>query len=336
MVYNHNLSHVIGLTEAKMESFLTKFMAWIQWYFRPLIKWFLHLTTRLTELQRICYGEPKGAPRTCGVENSLSLSRSDAIQNACKTLDSIVKSDDYELNKVDVAINNLIKTVLETKQIKKQLHIQFVRSLHNCSKQIWEYRRLVYDLEALRSTTYDELHHVEKLELLWNGLNDESKPFVRISKQWGEIGFQGTDPKTDFRGMGMLGLESLLYLVQNFNKAAKHVLSHSNHPKYGYSMAIVSINLTHLALKLINDGTAKTHVYNATKEGTNDNKPINMENFHHLSSYLLIEFDKFWIEQKPENVMEFNRIRDLYENNLRTLLADTTVCLKINPVVDTV
>ena len=28
----------------------------------------------------------------------------------------------------------------------------------------------------------------------------------RISKQWGDIGFQGKDPKTDFRGMGMLFL----------------------------------------------------------------------------------------------------------------------------------
>ena len=24
----------------------------------------------------------------------------------------------------------------------------------------------------------------------------------RISKQWGELGFQGKDPQTDFRGMG--------------------------------------------------------------------------------------------------------------------------------------
>ena len=319
-----------------MESFVTKFMAWIQWYFRPFIKWFLHQTTRLTELQRICYGEPAGAPRTCNVEKSLSLSRSNAIRDTCKNLDDLVNIDEYEHNKVDIAINSLIKTVLETKQIKKQLHIQFVRSLHNCSKQIWSYRRLIHDLEALRSTAYDEVQHVHKLELLWNGLNEEDKPFIRISKQWCDIGFQGTDPKTDFRGMGMLGLESLLYLVQNFNKAAKHILSHSNHPKYGYSMAIVSINLTHLALKLMNDGTAKTHIYNATKEALNEDRPINMENFHHFSSYLLIEFDKFWIDQKPENVMEFNRIRDLYENNLRTLLGDTTTCLKINPVVDTV
>ena len=33
----------------------------------------------------------------------------------------------------------------------------------------------------------------------------------RISKQWSEIGFQGNDPATDFRGMGILGLKCLLY-----------------------------------------------------------------------------------------------------------------------------
>jgi len=25
----------------------------------------------------------------------------------------------------------------------------------------------------------------------------------RITKQWGDLGFQGKDPQTDFRGMGM-------------------------------------------------------------------------------------------------------------------------------------
>lgn len=32
----------------------------------------------------------------------------------------------------------------------------------------------------------------------------------RITKQWGDIGFQGEDPKTDFRGMGLLGLINLV------------------------------------------------------------------------------------------------------------------------------
>ena len=46
---------------------LQSFLTWLFWYFRPIIKGFLRLTTRLCELQRICYGEKAGAPRAIGV-----------------------------------------------------------------------------------------------------------------------------------------------------------------------------------------------------------------------------------------------------------------------------
>ena len=319
-----------------MEAFVAKFFIWVSCYFRPIFKWLLHQTTRLTELQRICYGEPVGAPRSCGVETSLGLSRCHSIQKACKDLDNVANANDYDQT-INIAIDNLVNTVIETKKIKKQLNVQFLRSLSNCSKQIWGYQRLKYDVEILRGTQFDESLHIEKLKELWSALIDvDVKPFVRKSKQWGEIGFQGDDPKTDFRGMGMLGLENLLYFGREFNKAAKHILSHSHHPKYGYSMAIVSINLTHMALKLLNDGSAKTHMYNVSKEKLNQQRPIELSHFHHFYAYLFIAFDQFWLDQKPENVMEFNRIRDLFENNMRTLLADKTVCLRINLVVDSV
>ena len=57
---------------------------------------------------------------------------------------------------------------------------------------------------------------------------------------------------------------------------------------------------------------------------------------HFLSSYLFIEFDKFWLECQPKDIMEFNRIRDLFENIVRTKLADNTTCFKVNIEVDTV
>lgn len=45
---------------------------------------------------------------------------------------------------------------------------------------------------------------------LWELLMPTIKLESRITKQWGDIGFQGDDPKTDFRGMGMLGLVNLV------------------------------------------------------------------------------------------------------------------------------
>ena len=35
----------------------------------------------------------------------------------------------------------------------------------------------------------------------------------RITPQWQDIGFQGNNPATDFRGMGLLGLQALLYPI---------------------------------------------------------------------------------------------------------------------------
>ncbi len=52
---------------------LQSLIAWLYWYFRPIIKWFLRQTTRLCELQRICYGELIGAHRTCAVGKILGL-----------------------------------------------------------------------------------------------------------------------------------------------------------------------------------------------------------------------------------------------------------------------
>jgi hypothetical protein len=43
----------------------------------------------------------------------------------------------------------------------------------------------------------------------------------RFGQHWGRIGFQGDDPATDLRGVGMLGLLQLLYLHHHSPAAAE-------------------------------------------------------------------------------------------------------------------
>lgn len=45
---------------------------------------------------------------------------------------------------------------------------------------------------------------------LWSSLKPDFPLKSRIGQHWGEIGFQGDDPATDFRGMGLLGLKNLV------------------------------------------------------------------------------------------------------------------------------
>ncbi len=39
---------------------------------------------------------------------------------------------------------------------------------------------------------------------LWTALMPGEQLEARVTKQWGDIGFQGKDPATDFRGMGTM------------------------------------------------------------------------------------------------------------------------------------
>ena len=307
---------------------ITRLMSVLMWYLHPLQKWFLRKTTRLCELQRICYGETAGAPRTIAVENSLTASRSKEVGVVLAKLKAAGGLTDAEVKQLkDKSVN----IVLKVKGIKPDLHKQFVMSLSACFKQMIGYHQLINKVEQLRSEAFDETkteHETQLLEL-WRLLQPDRDLDARVSKRWQEIGFQGSDPKTDFRGMGLLGLSNLLYFAREYGVAAQQILSHSHHPKFGYSFAIVGINLTHLAYRLLTDGTLRSHLYNK-------NQLPDIDPFHQFYSYIFIEFDKFWLECEPRDIMEFNRIRDIFESNLRSQLADTSTCFKVNLQVETV
>lgn len=96
-----------------------------------------------------------------------------------------------------------------------------------------------------------------------------------------------------------------------------------------YSFAIVGINLTHFAFTLWKEGAAKTHVYNM-------GRPPALRHFHRFYCYLFFEFDKLWMKENPESIMEFNRIRSLFEVEIRSLLSDPHCAFKLSFQVEDV
>ncbi len=82
------------------------------------------------------------------------------------------------------------------------------------------------------------------LEELWFGLMPGVGRSGRISKEWGDIGFQGVDPATDFRGMGVLGLQHLHYFASCRGLQARRALARSAHPPRFYPFAITGINIS--------------------------------------------------------------------------------------------
>lgn len=173
-------------------------------YARPLIKWFLRHFTRLCELQRICYGEESGAKRKKAIEESLCLSRTQNIQKMVKTLDEYATSENLTGTELhDTLVPCTVTIILKVKKIKKKIHPDFGPTLGTCIETIWSYRRLCADIENIRKIPFDSKNseHEEKLLRLWRLLMPDQPLSARITKQWQDIGFQGDDPMTDFRGM---------------------------------------------------------------------------------------------------------------------------------------
>lgn len=175
------------------------------------------------------------------------------------------------------------------------LIFSFAHPYRLCLVQIYGYKQLIIKLDKLRQISFDHENksHQVLLFTLWEQLLPEQKIDGLISKQWTDIGFQGSDPGTDFRGMGLLSLENLVFFATVFTDHARNILSHSLHPTYGqvlilkdsllydhfcysYPFAVVGINITHLALNLVKAGYLKTHLFNLKS------KIYEVEDFHKI------------------------------------------------------
>lgn len=164
----------------------------LQWYLRPFIKWFLRKTTKLCELQRICYGDKVGAERTRNVEKSLMLSRTRDVKEVVSYLDGVVNARRFSPRNFREILDPSIAIITRVKKINTKLHGSFVISFRRCLEQIWSYRSLVNQVEELRQTQFDSSNneHEDKLMKLWSLLVPHAALEARVTKQWQYIGFQ--------------------------------------------------------------------------------------------------------------------------------------------------
>ncbi|XP_067899561.1 ELMO domain-containing protein 2 isoform X2 [Heterodontus francisci] len=260
-------------------------------FLRCWMKWILRKITGKCELQRICANTNPGAETTMKIEYSLESSRSEVLKT------SVMVSEEN--------VENKVRDIMQIKKVSIQKDPKFKLSLQTCLLQISGFKKLFVDVENLRKQPFDSSNkqHEAMLIKLWSLLMPHVHLESRITKQWGDIGFQGDDPKTDFRGMGMLGLHNLVY-----------------------SYAIVGINLTEMAYSMLKSGLLKVHFYNLVSGAPQ------LHNFHQFYCYLMYEFDQFWFKEGPSSIMEFNHYREQFHERIKQLLQDpkTILTLKLN------
>jgi hypothetical protein len=96
--------------------------------------------------------------------------------------------------------------------------------------------------------SHDNPEHEALLIRLWNLVYPNEICQGTVHSQWTKLGFQSNDPARDFRGMGLLALDNLIYLAEHYAPQMRHILNDTKE----YPFASVGINITSMLFTLLN------------------------------------------------------------------------------------
>jgi ELMO domain-containing protein len=183
---------------------------------------------------------------------------------------------------------------------------------------------------------------VELLGRLWNGHNrvvfaPENMKFSPaahcVNERWKELGFQGTDPSTDFRGAGLFGLTQLVYLVEHHPEQWNAMLS----PDFMTAAAGINVSMRVMTLLGIN---ASVNQYSATMHSTysacegrvqlcrfifDQNLEVAVRRLHDVYCFAMRLLHFRWM-RSSRNLMEFNQqLGAMYVELERLLFVSTSL-----------
>ena len=114
-----------------------------------------------------------------------------------------------------------------------------------------------------------------------------------------QIGFQGKDPLTDFRGSGLLGLKHL-WQFSVYDLRSENVFKVATEEKTWYFYAATAINITGKVIQFIEEGKCDKYFYD-------NNNEINLYNFtQKLYNEFFVEFNNMWVEKGYTDFMKVN------------------------------
>ncbi|CAK9133572.1 unnamed protein product [Ilex paraguariensis] len=164
--------------------------------------------------------------------------------------------------------------------------------------------------------------HQEALRTLWNVAFPEEELCDLISEQWKEMGWQGKDPSTDFRGGGFISLENLLYFATNFPKSFQDLLRKEEGDRsiWEYPFAVAGVNITFMLIQMLDLEAVKPR----TMVGATFLKFLaeNESAFDLLYCITFKLMDKQWLAMRA-SYMDFNTVMKSTRRQLeRELLQD--------------
>jgi hypothetical protein len=215
-------------------------------------------------------------------------------------------------------------------------------------------------MESLKSEKFDYSNqgHVILLDQFWKDMTNgrDRLPYLAktnnsnnlwLSPSWCDVGFQGLDPSTDLRGMGVLGLRQLAYFANRHQHDALELLKESNHPRRFFPFSATGINMTSFLMDLLlerrldrllcstydsnkdlqdilsntsNKMTSMTEMKTSYIDNKNvDTEEVSVEaavtRLHELYKVIYSDFVELWRLRDPPNIMSFNEVFEELKRN---------------------
>lgn len=183
--------------------------------------------------------------------------------------------------------------------------------------------------------------HESHLLLLWKCTFPEKELEDRKTTQWKELGFQGKDPATDFRGGGFFALRNLVYLARKYPERYQTFLEGSGY-RENFPVAITGLNITMMFYDILGWGMKRTEP--STREGKMakrkliqflfiDAKEEETEDeygekgrsivFHELYCIVFDIFEKEW-KTKKATTLDFTQVISSTRSQFETLLSSSS------------
>lgn len=151
---------------------------------------------------------------------------------------------------------------------------------------------------------------VEMLRQIWGTVGDSvsEMPFAPTGSQWGEVGFQGLDPASDFRGGGRLSVENLHYLATKHtaeSRASLQLMAERGETPDGvprnFPWACGSINVTGMLASFFVDEALGVPLWPAALA-------LHDSSFDELHSVAFLLLVKYFVEMPGATYFDFNRV----------------------------
>ncbi|KAJ4886246.1 ELMO/CED-12 family protein [Raphanus sativus] len=97
------------------------------------------------------------------------------------------------------------------------------------------------------------MEHQDALRQLWRLAYPQRELPPLKSELWKEMGWQGTDPSTDFRGGGYISLENLIFFAKTYPESFQRLLHKQDgtRAEWEYPFAVAGINISFMLAQML-------------------------------------------------------------------------------------